>query len=172
MGKLRKYLAVWWYCSLWGVILISVLGGVFADAGLRAPLVALATAAIALSRRMNWGEQYLQPRFFDCSIGLGTVATAYLWLVSETGDTWVVPALSGDLLLMLALTVVMGIAVATTHWAHSLDERRIRERERGGPRSRALDKEQWLYWAVAPVAIGMGLGFYILVSWVAANRLD
>lgn len=95
-----------------------------------------------------------------------------LWIASESGEPLVLSALPGTLLEVLSVVPFGAMLAASMLWANSIDGRRIRDRERGRPRSRALDKEQWVYWALAPIAILASFALVVWASWAAANRLD
>ena len=150
------------------LVLITTIGGIYADAGLRAPIAALFTATIIFSRSMGMGVRYVKPRFLDASIGFGTVATAYLWLAHETGDPWIVEALPGDLLVLYATVPLVALGAALTQWAIAMDERRIKAKEEGEVPS-GKDKEQLLFWIVSPITIAVGFGLLILAAIVAQD---
>ena len=104
-------IATWWY---WAVGLIAVLAFLVplsvapteedptGGAGQSAPIVALCTAALLISRSRNIGG------LLGVFIGIGSVASAYLWMAAEAG---VRPF---SLELPITLSILLGLAAMTT----------------------------------------------------------
>ena len=104
-------IATWWY---WAVGLIAVLAFLVplsvapteedptGGAGQSAPIVALCTAALLISRSRNIGG------LLGVLIGIGSVASAYLWMAAEAG---VHPF---SLELPVTLSILLGLAAMTT----------------------------------------------------------
>ena len=76
------------------------------DAGLSAPVVALCTAALILSQAMSAGGLQIR-RLPSIGIGLGSVASAYLWMADEAGTHPLDPRLPIFIGVLLAFAALM-----------------------------------------------------------------
>ena len=74
------------------------------QAGLYAALVALCTAGIVLAEAARESKVRLLPKV---CIGVGTLATAYLWIADEAGVHPMNPSLPGSILLLYLLAAVV-----------------------------------------------------------------
>ena len=79
-------------------------------AGIYAPIVALCAAAILLSEAMNAGELRIRriPSFF---VGIGGLASAYLWVADATKTHPTNPELPLAMVVIFALASVATVAV-------------------------------------------------------------
>ena len=80
------------------------------NAGVFAPMVALFTAAIIFAEAVN--GRALQPRRIPSfCIGIGSMASAYLWIAGEAGIHPANPTLLTPLLLLLAMGALVTVGV-------------------------------------------------------------
>ncbi len=100
----------WWYCSLYMLVLVAIAAPFLSDnkPGSYAPLVAFFTAVIAISRSAGLGSHHVLARVF---IAIGSLGTAYLWLVAEEGADILSPALPQTLLVLILLALANTLAV-------------------------------------------------------------
>lgn len=100
----------WWFSSLYALVLIAIAAAFLSDdkPGSYAPLVAFFTAVIALSRSAGLGSHHVLARVF---IAIGSLGTAYLWLVGEEGADILSPALPQTLLVLVLLALANTVLV-------------------------------------------------------------
>ena len=80
------------------------------NAGLFAPVIALCTAAVVLTQAVKAGGLKFQ-RIPSIFIGVGSMASAYLWIAAEARAHPADPALPGVLLVLLVVTALSTIAI-------------------------------------------------------------
>ena len=116
MSKLKSKLAaigsklgIYWYIVSAILGIVTFVASMIAEptaanpageAGLYAALVALCTAGIILAEALRESKDHLLPKI---CIGLGTLATAYLWIADEAGVHPKNPNLLGNVLLLYLL---------------------------------------------------------------------
>lgn len=144
-----KTLSLGWYALLLLSIVVSVAEGISEQgqhAGLHAPMAALFTAAAAMSRALRIGA--IPPFWSGILVGLGTVATAYLWLISETGSTFPITELPSELLAQFSLVAVAVVYAIFAIWWLTISDKTARAREEGA----SPPRERIAFCLVAPVA--------------------
>lgn len=117
-----RAIAVWWYSIAaliaFAAFLVPLTTAPTDDdptggAGSFAPVIALCTAAILLAEAVNAkGQQFRRiPSVF---IGIGSMASAYLWIAAEAGVHPANPALLGAISLLWVVAALVTVAIPLT----------------------------------------------------------
>ena len=113
LAAIRSTLGIYWYIVSVILIIVTLLASMITEpttdnpageAGLYAALVALCTAGIILAEALRESKDNLMPKI---CIGLGTLATAYLWIADEPGMHPRNPSLPGNILLLYLLATAV-----------------------------------------------------------------
>ena len=116
MTNIKEFLINWWHWLPIVLGLFVLLAAFTAEptekdvtggAGISAALLALFTASLAITEAANAGG-LTHKRVRTWSIGIGTVATAYLWISGESGVHPANPSLPG----LLAAIFLLGALIS------------------------------------------------------------
>ncbi len=121
------YILAWtWYVWLSFALMSSAvlpLDVGHADPGLYAPVVAVFTAAFAISRSLGIPWVAVPRRGINIIVGFGTLWAAYLWLLHASGSDSLVPVLPIELQAVLILSgsyaAIFFFMLLIWHAAHS-----------------------------------------------------
>ena len=113
LAEIGSALGIYWYIVSVILGIVTFVAALIAEptaddpageAGLYAALVALCTAGIIFAEALMESKDHLLPKI---CIGLGTLATAYLWIASEAGVHPKNPNLLGNVLLLYLLAAAV-----------------------------------------------------------------
>ena len=114
-----RAISTWWYWTLALIAAVAFATSLFAEsttedpaggAGVSAPIVALCVAAIVLSEAMNAGELRIR-RLPSIFVGVGGLASAYLWVADAAKTHPANPELPLVLVVIFVLAALAAVAV-------------------------------------------------------------